>query len=145
MHTQSNFVQQCIQISTRINILQCTYVHPSFVLHCMYLTTFSNGLLTNNSTHYRMARTQGGRIARPVAPPKVYMMPNGVKVRRMDGGFRYQPPFLKTLSSIQLDKMRKNPTPNLLLYQSIQKVLDKLVGMVEDKILGFDVTGIAKY
>ena len=32
---QFNFVQQCIQISTRINILQCTYVHPSFVLHCV--------------------------------------------------------------------------------------------------------------
>ena len=47
---QSNFVQQCIQISTRINILQCTYVHPLFVLHCVYPATFSNGLLTNNST-----------------------------------------------------------------------------------------------
>ena len=92
-----------------------------------------------------MARTRGGRIARPVVPPRVYMMSNGVNVRRMDGGFRYQPPSLKTLSSLQLDKTRKNPTPNLLLYQSIQKVLDKLVDMVEDKILGFDVTGIAKY
>ena len=94
---------------------------------------------------YRMARTRGGKIARPVVPPRVYMMPNGVKVRRMDGGFRYQPPSLKTLSSIQLDQMRKNPTPNLLLDQSIQKVLDKLVDMVEDKILGFDVSGITKY
>ena len=94
---------------------------------------------------YRMARTRGGRTARPVAPPRVYMMPNGVKVGRMDGGFWYQPPSLKTLSSIQLDQMRKNPTPNLLLYQSIQKVLDKLVDMVEDKILDFDVSGITKY
>ena len=73
------------------------------------------------------------------------MMPNGVKVRWMDGGFRYQPPSLKTLSSILLDQMRKDPSPNLLLYQSIQKVLDKLVNMVEGKILGLDVTGIIKY
>ena len=94
---------------------------------------------------YRMARTRGGRIARPVVPPRVYMMPNGVKVRRMDGGFWYQPPSLKTLSSILLDQMRKDPSPNLLLYKLIQKVLDKLVDMVEDKILGFDVTGITKY
>ena len=35
---QSNFVQQCIQLSTRINILQCTYVHHSSVLHCVYST-----------------------------------------------------------------------------------------------------------
>ena len=62
--------------------------------------------------HYRMARTRGGRIARPVAPPRVYMMPNGVKVRRMDGAFRYQPPSLKTLSSILLDQTRRDPSPN---------------------------------
>ena len=73
------------------------------------------------------------------------MMPNGVKVRRMDGGLRYQAPSLKTLSSIRLDQTKRNPSPNLQLYQSIQKVLDKLVNMVEDKILGFDVTGTTKY
>ena len=49
-----------VTTSTRINILQCTYVHHSFVLHCVYPAleytfyrspaTFSNGLLTNNST-----------------------------------------------------------------------------------------------
>ena len=72
------------------------------------------------------------------------MMPNGVKVRRMDGGFWYQPPSLKTISSILLDQMRRDASPNLLLYQSIQKVLDKLVSVVEDKILGFDVTGTTK-
>ena len=94
--------------------------------------------------HYRMARTQGGKVARPVAPPRIYIMPNGVKARRMDGGFRYQPPSLKTLSSILLDQMKRDPSLNLLLYQSVQKVLDKLVDMVEDKILGFDITGITK-
>ena len=74
----------------------------------------------------RMARTRGGKVVKPVAPPRVYMMPNGVKVRRMDGGFRYQPPSLKTLSSILLDQTKRDPSPNLLLYQSVQKVLDKL-------------------
>ena len=45
-----------VTTSTRINILQCTYVHHSSVLHCVYpaveytfYITFSNGLLTNNS------------------------------------------------------------------------------------------------
>ena len=94
--------------------------------------------------HYRMARTRGGKAVKPVAPPRVYMMPNGVKVRRMDGEFRYQPPSLKTLSSILLDQMKRDPSPNLLLYQSVQKVLDNLIEMVEDKILGFDIAGITK-
>ena len=40
--------------------------------------------------------------------------------------------------------MKRDPSPNLLLYQLVQKVLDKLVDMVEDKILGFDITGITK-
>ena len=94
--------------------------------------------------HYRMARTRGGKVTSPVAPPRVYMMPNGVKVRRMDGGFRYQPPSLKILSSNILDQTKRDPSPNLLLYQSVQKVLDKLIELVEDKILGFDIAGIPK-
>ena len=94
--------------------------------------------------HYRMARTRGGKVAKPIAPPRVYMMPNGVKVRRMDGGFRYQPPSQKTLSSILLDQTKRDPSLNLLLYQSVQKVLDKLIELVEDKILGFNIAGITK-
>ena len=99
---------------------------------------------TSTVFHYSMARTRGGKVAKPMAPPRVYLMPNGVKVWRMDGGFRYQPPALKTLSSIILDQTKRDPSPNLLLYQSVQKVLDKLIELVEDKILGFDIAGIPK-
>ena len=57
-HSVPSLYSNVIQISTRINILQCTYVHPSFVLHCVYpvleytilIDPFNNGLLTNNST-----------------------------------------------------------------------------------------------
>ena len=62
----------------------------------------------------------------------------------MDGGVWYQPPSLKTINSILLDRTRKDPSPNLQLYQSVQRVLDRLVDVVEDKILGFNVTGITK-
>ena len=99
---------------------------------------------TSTVFHYSMARTRGGKVARPMAPPRVYLMPNGVKVRRMDGEFRYQPPSLKTLSSIMLDQTKRDPSPNLLLYQSVQKVLDKLIELVEDKVLGLDIAGIPK-
>ena len=64
---------------------------------------------TSTVFHYRIARTQGGKVAKPVAPPRVNMMPNGVKVRRMDGGFRYQSLSLKTLSSILLDQTKRDP------------------------------------
>ena len=48
--SSSNLYSNVSRYLLEINILQCTYVHPSFVLHCVYPATFSNGLLTNNST-----------------------------------------------------------------------------------------------
>ena len=90
----------------------------------------------------RMARTRGGGAARPVAPPRVYMQPNGVKVRKMDGRYRYQPPSLKCITNLFLDKTKPNVSPNVNLYQSVQKVVDKLIDLVEDKVLGLDISGI---
>ena len=40
-HTQFQLVQQCIQLSTRINILQCTYVH----LRCSTLRVILQGFV----------------------------------------------------------------------------------------------------
>ena len=72
------------------------------------------------------------------------MQPNGVKVRRMDGGIRYQPPSLKCMTTILLDKIQPNPTPNVHLYQSVQRVIDNLRNLVEDKTLGLDTPGILR-
>ena len=79
---------------------------------------------------------------RPVAPPRVYVQPNGVKVRWMDGGIRYQPPSLKCMTTILLDKIQPHSTPNVHLYQSVQKVVDNLRNLVEDKIMGLETPGI---
>ena len=93
----------------------------------------------------RMARTHGGGVAQPVVQPRVYMQPNGVKVWRMDGGYRYQPPSLKCLTNLYLDKIRPNSSPNVNLYESVQRVVDRLVDLAEDKMLGLDVSGIHMY
>ena len=93
----------------------------------------------------RMARTHGGGVAWPVVPPRVYMQPNGVKVRRMDRGYCYQLPSLKFITNLFLDKTRPNASPNVNLYQSVQKVVDMLVDLVEDKDLGLDTPGIHMY
>ena len=69
------------------------------------------------------------------------MMPNRVKVRRMDGGYWYQPPSLKTISSLFLDKTSRQQAPNLQLYQLVQKVVDRLVDWVEDRLLGLKNIG----
>ena len=59
----------------------------------------------------------------------------------MDGGIRYQPPSLKCMTTILLDKINPNPTPNVNLYQSVQRVVDKLRDLVEDKVLGLEFPG----
>ena len=84
-------------------------------------------------------------MVRPVAPPRVYVQPNGVKVRRMDGGIRYQPPSLKCITTMLLDKIQPHPTPNVHLYQSVQRVVDNLRNLVEDKIMGLETPGTQKF
>ena len=49
-----------------------------------------------------MARTRGG-TAPPVAPPRIFINLQGVKVRKVHGGYKYQPPSLK---SMQLPSIR---------------------------------------
>ena len=89
-----------------------------------------------------MARTRGGR-ASAVAPPRVYMNPLGIKVRKVHGGFVYQPPSLRVCSYLSLDKMNSRAgQPRSRLYEDVQKCMDKLLERVEDRLLGLDVTGI---
>ena len=66
----------------------------------------------------------------------------GVKVRKVHGGYLYQPPNLKTISYLVLDKYRsKAGLPRSRLYEGVQKCLDQLIDRVEDKLMGLDPTG----
>ena len=88
-----------------------------------------------------MARTRGGNMA-PVAPPRVYMNPLGVKVRKVHRGYVYQPPSLKSCSYLTLDRYRsKAGLPRSRLYEGVQKFLDQVIDRVEDKLMGLDPTG----
>ena len=88
-----------------------------------------------------MARTRGG-VTRPVAPPRVYTTPLGVKVRKMHGGYVFQPPSLKVSSYLALDGFNsKAGQPRSRLYEGIQKFMDHLIDQVEDRLLGLDSAG----
>ena len=52
---------------------------------------------------HRMARTRGGMVCRPVAPPRIFITQMGVKVRKINGGHVYQPASLKVSSYLTLD------------------------------------------
>ena len=89
----------------------------------------------------RMAHTRGGNI-RPVAPLRVYTTPLGVKVRKVHGGYVFQPPSLKVSSYLTLDKYNsKAGLPRSRFYEGIQKFMDHLIDQVEDRLLGLDSAG----
>ena len=90
----------------------------------------------------RMACTRGG-VTPPVVPPHVYTTSLGVKVRKVHGGYVFQPPSLKVSSYLALDKFNsKAGQPRSRLYEGVQKFLDHLIDKVEDRLLGLDDTGI---
>ena len=89
-----------------------------------------------------MARTGGG-ITPPLSPPRVYTTPLGVKVRKVHGGYVFQPPSLKVSSYLALDWFNlKAGRPRSQLYEGVQKFMDHLIHQVEDRLLGLDSTGI---
>ena len=89
----------------------------------------------------RMAHTRGGNTW-PVVPPRVYTTPLGVKVRKVHGGYIFQPPSLKVSSYLTLDKYNsKAGLPRSWLYEGVQKFMDHLIDQVEDRLLGLDSTG----
>ena len=80
----------------------------------------------------------------PVVLPRVYTTPLGVKVRKVHGGYVFQPPSLKVSSYLTLDKFHtKAGQPRSWLYEGVQKFKDHLLDQVEDKLLGLGNTGIS--
>ena len=49
-----------------------------------------------------MVRTRGGLVTSPTLPLRVFTTDKGVKVRKVNGGFRYQPPALRVISYLTL-------------------------------------------
>ena len=58
-----------------------------------------------------MVRTRGGLVTSPTPPPRVFTTDKGVKVRKVNGGFRYQPPTLKVISYLALNLEPEDKTP----------------------------------
>ena len=88
-----------------------------------------------------MARTRGGTVS-PVAPPRIFTNPQGVKVRKVHGGYIYQPPSLKVCSYLVLDRYRSQAgLPRNRLYEGVQKFMDYLIDRVEDRLMGLDPAG----
>ena len=71
------------------------------------------------------------------------MTPAGVKVHRVDGRYRYQPPTLKFACVRILDHNFPDPRDNKL-YTNVQLCLDELVNLVEVRVKGIEWGGMIK-
>ena len=71
-------------VTSRGEVTKCKRVNTSKELHCS------------------MVRTRGGLVTSPTPPPRVFTTDKGVKVRKVNGGFRYQPPALRVISYLAL-------------------------------------------
>ena len=84
-----------------------------------------------------MARTRGGK-AKAVPPPRIFTSATGIKVRKVHGGYVYQPAPLKVSCYLALDReqMTVRGQPNRRVYDNVQKFVDKIIDQVEDHMLG---------
>ena len=71
-------------VTSRGKVTKCKRVNTSKELHCS------------------MVRTRGGLVTSPTPPPRVFTTDKGVRVRKVNGGFRYQPPALRVISYLAL-------------------------------------------
>lgn len=71
-------------VTSRGEVTKCKRVNTSKELHCS------------------MVRTRGGLVTSPTPPPRVFTTDKGVRVRKVNGGFRYQPPALRVISYLAL-------------------------------------------
>ena len=71
------------------------------------------------------------------------MIPAGVKVRRVDSQYRYQPPTLKFACVRVLDHNFPDPRDSKL-YTNVQLYIDELVNLVEVRVKGIEWGGMIK-
>ena len=69
---------------------------------------------TSKVFHCRMVRTRGGLITSTMPPPRLFTTDIGVKVRKVNGGFRYQPPTLISYLALNINKEDRVPISKLL-------------------------------
>ena len=79
-------------------------------------------------------------IRTPAVPPRIFTDKRGVKVRKLNGGYVYQPASLKVSSYLFLDRQFPD-SRNRNLFESVQKCLDTLVSKVEEKMMGIEPAG----
>ena len=93
--------------------------------------------------YYSMpVRMRGGLAIYPEwKGERVFMTATGVKIRRVNGRYQYNPPTLKFACVRVLDRHFPDPRDGRL-YTNVQNCLDQLVSLVETHLEGVEWEGI---
>ena len=94
--------------------------------------------------HYSMpVRMRGGLAVYPEwKGERVFMTATGIKIRRVNGRYQYNPPTLKFACVRVLDRHFPDPRDGRL-YTNVQHCLDQLVSLVETHLKGVEWEGMS--
>ena len=108
-------------------------------------TDLEAGNTNQNFAFYSMpARTRGGLRVYPTwRGERVFQTPTGVKIRRVNGRYQYNPPTLKFACVRILDRNFPDPRDHHL-YNHVQSCVDQLVDLVEAHLKGFEWEGMLR-
>ena len=85
---------------------------------------------TSKVLHCSMVRTRGGLVTSPTPPPRVFTTDKGVRVRKVNGGFRYQPPALKVISYLALNI---EPEERVPISKLSKEVVEGLIRKIQNQ------------
>ena len=77
-----------------------------------------------------MVRTRGGLVTSPTPPPRVFTTDKGVRVRKVNGGFRYQPPTLKVISYLALNL---DPEDKVPIAKLSKEIIEGLIHKIQNQ------------
>ena len=77
-----------------------------------------------------MVRTRGGLVTSPTPPPRVFTTEKGVRVRKVNGGFRYQPPALKVISYLALNIEPEDRVP---ISKLSKEIIEGLIRKIQNQ------------
>ena len=98
--------------TSRGEVIRCKKVNTSKELHCS------------------MVRTRGGLVTSSTPPPRVFTTDKGVRVRKVNGGFKYQPPTLKVISYLALSI---DPEDRVPISKLSKEVVEGLIRKIQNQ------------
>ena len=110
--------------------------------HTTYSPSVADVIELRSSCYSMPVRTRGGLRVYPAGRgDRVFQTLTGVKIRRVNGRYQYNPPTLKFTCVRILDRHFPDPR-DPELYTHVQNCMDQLIDLVEAHLKGLEWQGM---